>query len=159
MDMNLKGKKLKLSKWQIIVIALCVLILIFGLIGYKSYNTPKWNDEIELKSSSFKYKGDTYTYITSYTKVYDFELDKKVASSGDPFFGYDYVTFKNDPNQDFLFVSTVGDKFIYTKADIKEEDLHNPDCEYRKILKPTFERKKGNNIKYNPNDGFYQPNK
>ena len=121
------------------------------------YNTPIWNNDVELYKSSFKFRGEVYTYLTMYTKAYDYELDKAILKSKTPF-GRDYYSFKNDNNKDFIFVSEFGDKFIYTKAKITDNDLKNPNCEYRNIIKPKFSSSQSNqnkHHKFNPNDGFY----
>lgn len=128
-------KKLNLSKNKVIII--CVVLFSIAIIGCGiAYNTPRWNDECELKKSAFTFRGDKYTYVTMYPRAYNFEIDKRIARSGGIFFADDFYTLKNDIDRDFIYVSSFGDKFIYTKANIKAKDLEEFDSPYRKIISP-----------------------
>lgn len=130
--------KLKLSKKKIIIMSV-VCAIIATMVFLIVYNTPRWNGECELSASEYKFRGDTYTYVTMETKAYNFELDKKIAHSGGISLGSDFYTMKNDANRDFLYVSCFGERFVYTKTNINTKDLENPNCPYRKIISPKYD--------------------
>lgn len=99
---------------KIIVLAICFLAIL--TVTFAVYNTPRWNDAGILTETEFTFCGDRYKFVTNYPTQYEFKPDKFIAYSGGIFFGKTYYSVKNDEDKEYIYVSELGEKYVYFKV-------------------------------------------
>ena len=115
----------KRKKWvAIIAVVLLVAVAIIAPPVTKTirYNIPIESDSAVLKERIIEYRDKTYYFYSADAGLYDLELDKRIYRTG-IIFHTDYYTLKNDVNIDFIYVSVLHGRYLYSTHRANDESF------------------------------------
>lgn len=120
--------KVKISKKGIVIIAV-VLVLAAAIITppvakIVRYNIPIESDNPVLKERTIEYRGKTYYYVSMSASDYDLELDKRIYRIG-IIFHTNYYTLKNDEAIEYIYVSALHSKRLYSTHRDNDKSFSN----------------------------------